>query len=184
MKKVLFLCLSMLFAFSMHAQIYTSKEGSTQISFFSEAPLENIEALNKSAIIVFKSTGEIQVSITMLNFKFKNALMEEHFNGNYIESENYPKCIFKGKFTDGLDLSKDGTTQVTCSGKLELHGVTKDVTMFGTITKTGNELKLNTVFMIRVADYNIKVPSMYVKNIAEEVKVTFETALVPYVKNK
>ena len=66
---------------------------------------------------------------------------------------------------------------------MEIHGVTRDVTLTGTMTKTGNEFALMTKFKIKVADYNIKVPSMYVKNIAEEVDVTFNTTLVPFKKN-
>src|SRR5688572_16519953 len=82
----------------LSAQMYTAKAGATTISFYSEAPLENIEATNKGAIIVFRApTADLQVRITIQNFKFKNALMEEHFNENYMESEKYPNCEFKGK---------------------------------------------------------------------------------------
>ena len=108
--------------------------------------------------------------------------MEEHFNENYMETEKYPKCIFKGKINETIDYTKDGENKVTVTGKLELHGVTKDVTFSGTMNKAGNEFTLSTKFKIKVADYNIKVPSMYVKNIAEEVEVTFNTILVPFKK--
>jgi polyisoprenoid-binding protein YceI len=165
------------------AQIYTAKAGATNISFYSEAPLENIEAVNKSASIVMKtSTGDIQISLSIQNFKFKNALMEEHFNENYMESEKYPKCVFKGKVNETVDYGKEGEQKVTITGKMELHGVTRDVTMDGTINKVGEELKLFSKFPIKVSDYNIKVPSMYVKNIAEVVEVTFNTVLEPFQK--
>ncbi len=182
MKRIL-LVLSFIFTLQLSAQIYTAKTGATSISFYSEAPLENIEAVNKSASIVLKSsTNEIQISLSIQNFKFKNALMEEHFNENYMESEKYPKAIFRGKINEPVDYTKDGETKVTITGKMELHGVTRDVTMDGLITKTGNDLKLNSKFKMKVADYNIQVPSMYVKNIAEEVDVTFLTVLEPYQK--
>lgn len=167
----------------LNAQIYTAKEGATNISFYSEAPLENIEAVNKGATIVFRaSTADLQISISIQNFKFKNALMEEHFNENYMETEKYPKCVFKGKINEAIDYNKDGETKVTVTGKMEMHGVTKDVTINGTITKVGNEFKLVAKFRVKVSDYNIKVPSMYVKNIAEEVDITFNTTLEPFQK--
>jgi hypothetical protein len=165
------------------AQIYTAKPGSTSITFFSEAPLENIEALNKSATIVLKSsTNDIQASVTIQNFKFKNKLMEEHFNENYMESDKYPNAVFRGKINEAVDYGKEGEQPVTVSGKMEIHGVTKDVTMNGTLNKSGEEIKLNSKFQVRVADYNIKVPSMYVKNIAEVVDVTFNAVLQPFSK--
>jgi len=183
MKKLLFVFISMLSVGVFKAQIYTAKAGATSISFFSESPLENIEAVNKGATIVFKSTtGDLQVSISVMNFKFKNALMEEHFNENYMESDKYPKCIFRGKVNEAVDYAKEGENKVTVSGKLEMHGVTKDVTLSGTITKEGTDFKLYCKTKIKVADYNIKVPSMYVKNIAEVVDVTFITTLEPFQK--
>lgn len=182
MKKTIF-ALALLLSMYSNAQIYTAKTGGTSISFYSEAPLENIEAVNKSASIVLKtSTNDLQMSITIQNFKFKNALMEEHFNENYMESTKYPKCVFKGKINETVDYEKDGEYKVTVTGKLELHGVTKDVTMDGVLTKTGSDIKLHSKFKIKVSDYNIKVPSMYVKNIAEVVDVTFSSVLEPYKK--
>lgn len=177
-----------LFAISFNlicqAQIYTAKSGGTAISFFSKAPMEDIEALNKSnTVVVLKSsTGDIQMSISMLGFKFKNSLMEEHFNENYVETEKFPNAVFKGKINETIDYTKDAEMPITVTGKMEIHGVSKDITLSGTFKKTGNEIKLNSKFKIKVADYNIKVPSMYVSNIAEEVDVTFSSVLEPYQK--
>jgi polyisoprenoid-binding protein YceI len=172
-----------LFAGVVNAQIYTAKQGATNISFYSEAPLENIEAVNKGGTIVLRaSTNDLQIKISIQNFKFKNALMEEHFNENYMETEKYPHCEFKGKINENVDYNKDGENKVTATGKMTMHGVTRDVTMPGTLVKTGNEIKLVTKFKIKVADYNIKVPSMYVKNIAEEVDVNFATTMEPFQK--
>ena len=193
MKKIIFafaVCLTL----NNSAQIFTAKSGSTSISFFSKAPLEDIEALNKGAIIVLKaSTSEIQVRVTIQNFKFKNSLMEEHFNENYMETDKkvdvngtatYPNRYseFKGKINEAIDYAKEGENKVTITGKLTLHGVTKDVTMEGTLTKTGTELVIQSKFKIKVADYNINVNSMYVKNIAEEVEVTINSTLEPLQK--
>lgn len=183
MKNIIMASLVIATTFTTKAQIYTAKEGATTISFFSKAPMEDIEAVNKGATIVFRaSTADLQISISIQNFRFKNALMEEHFNENYMETEKFPKATFKGKINEAIDYAKDGENKVTVSGKMEMHGVTKDVTLTGTLTKSGNEFKLNSKFKIKVADYNIKVPSMYVKNIAEEVEVTFNTTLEPFQK--
>lgn len=180
--------LILLFAISLSlnglAQLYKDKSGSSVISFNSKAPMEDIEAVNKGKSDVFLKlpNGEIQMVIDMAGFKFKNGLMEEHFNENYVETEKYPKAIFKGKISEVIDFTKDGEYAVTVKGKMEIHGTSKDETIIGTLTKTGNEIKLASKFKIKVEDYNIKVPSMYVKNIAEEVDVTFNSVLEPYQK--
>jgi polyisoprenoid-binding protein YceI len=182
MKKII-LALIVLFAINAKAQIYKAKDNGTEISFFSSSPLEDITALNKGAVVVMNSaTGDIQMRITVLNFKFKNALMEEHFNENYMESQKFPNAIFKGKINEKVDFTKEGETKVTVTGKMDMHGVTKEVTYDGTLIKKGNDISVATKFKIKVADYGIKVPSLYVKNIAEIVDVTINSTLEPFVK--
>lgn len=183
MKKII-LSLAAILVFNIaKAQIYKAKDGGTEISFFSSSPLEDITAVNKGAVVVLNTnTGDIQLRITIQNFKFKNSLMEEHFNENYMESQKFPAAIFKGKINEKIDYTKDGETKVTVTGKMEIHGVTKDVTLDGTVTKKGTEIQVNSKFKIKVADYNIKVPSLYVKNIAEVVDVTLASTLEPFQK--
>lgn len=182
MKQIFFL-LSFVVFFGANAQIYKIKKDHGAVTFLSKSPLEDIEATNKNPIIGYNSaTGDFQASVVMTQFKFKAALMEEHFNENYVESEKYPTATFKGKVNEKVDLSKDGENKVTVTGKLTLHGVTKDMTAEGTITKKGDDVIVNSAFKVKVADYNIKVPSLYVQNIAEVVDVTVQATLEPFVK--
>ncbi len=183
MKKVLFLSILLTAWFNFYCQIFKAKDGTTLINFYSKSPLEDIEANNKNAVIVLNSaTGDIQVRITIQSFKFKNGLMEEHFNENYLESTKYPNCVFKGKINEKIDYSKDGQNKVTVSGKMELHGVTKDVELAGLLIKKGNEINIDSKFKLKIADYGIKVPTLYVKNIAEIVDISVVSTLEPFIK--
>lgn len=195
MKNLIVTVFAMLAVSSLNAQIYKAKDGGTEVTFFSSSPLEDITATNKGAIVVLNSTtNDIQVRISIQNFKFKNALMEEHFNENYMETDKkvtdasgnasypYRNAVFKGKINEKMDYTKDGETKVTVTGKMEIHGVTKDVTLDGTLTKKGHEVIVNSKFKIKVADYNIQVPSIYVKNIAEVVDVSINSTLEPFQK--
>ena len=110
--------------------------------------------------------------------------MEEHFNENYLESQKYPNAVFKGKINEKIDYTQDGEHKVTVTGKMEIHGVTKDETYEGTLTKKGNEIIIKCKFKIRVADYKIEVPSLYVKNIAEVVDIDVSTILEPFQKKQ
>ena len=108
--------------------------------------------------------------------------MQEHFNENYMESDRYPHASFKGKISDSLDYTVMGKHDVTVTGKIDMHGVTKDETILGVVTIEENKLTINAVFTIHIADYEIKVPNMYVKNLAEDVTVTLQSTLIPYKK--
>jgi polyisoprenoid-binding protein YceI len=168
---------------NLNAQLYSGKTDASSISFFSKSPLENIEATNKKVTIVLKTTtNDIQFAVPMISFKFPKALMEEHFNENYVESAKYPTSTFKGKINETIDFNADGEYKVSVNGTLDLHGVKKDIDANGTLIINGTEILINSSFKLKVADYGIKVPSLYVKNIAEVVDVKVFGLLEPFVK--
>ena len=165
------------------AQLYRGKADATSISFFSKSPLEDIDATSKKVTVVMKTTtNDIQFAVPMISFKFPKPLMEEHFNENYVESTKFPACTFKGKINETIDFTKDGEHKVTVKGTMNLHGVTKEVESTGTITVKGTDIMVASAFKIKIADYNIKVPSLYVQNIAEIVDVKVNATLEPFTK--
>lgn len=155
-----------------HAQKYLTRTGS--ISFFSEAPLENIEAFNNQVSgVVDLETGGMAFTLLMKAFTFEKALMQEHFNEKYVESQKYPKATFKGNIKD-FDSFILGSEQVAImvSGKLSIHGVTKDLSIPGTLMKDKNgNIEAKAVFNIDIQDYEIKVPSAVRENIADNIEI-------------
>lgn len=181
MKKTILLFATTVLTYTLSAQIFLAKE--SEISFFSSAPVENITAVHKAAKpILNASTGDIQVKILIQGFHFEKPLMQEHFNENYMESDKYPDAIFKGKVNEKVDYTKDGTNKVTVTGKLNMHGVEKEVTIDGTIIVKGTQLLLDGKFMVHLADYNIKIPKVVVKSVAEDIEIKIKSTLEPFKK--
>lgn len=152
---------------------YIDRRG--QASFFSSAPLEDIKASNDHAVsIIDTQSGELVASMLMRSFHFRKALMEEHFNENYVESEKYPKATFKGKITNiaEIDLSKDGKHVLDITGEITLHGVTRPLVLKAEATVDSGSIRAKAVFPLKVKDFNIEVPRLVVNNIAEVVEVT------------
>ena len=165
---------------SLHAQKYISKE--SMVSFFSEAPLENIQAENTAASSIFNlETGEIVFSVPIRGFKFPKSLMQKHFNENYMESEIYPKSTFMGKVTGYREVA--GSYSAKATGELSIHGVTKSVEMSGDLVIAQGEITISTTFPVKLEDYNIKIPRILFSNIAEVVEVKVEFIYKPYVSN-
>ncbi|RYZ24169.1 MAG: YceI family protein [Chitinophagaceae bacterium] len=148
------------------------------VSFFSSAPLEDIEAVNKKAVgAVDWSKRSFLVSIPIKGFEFKSGLMQTHFNENYLQSDKYPDCIFRGNFAGPVDLTKDGDYPVTATGDLTLHGVTQKRSIPATISVRKGLASVSSKFNIRVADHKIEIPKMVFKKIAEVVAVTINADL-------
>lgn len=182
MKKIAML--TALFAVFLSAQAqnrWFTREGN--IRFFSSTPMENIEAHNYQVNgLVDFSSGEMAFSLLMKGFHFEKALMEEHFNEKYVESDKFPKSTFEGKFSakSPIDPGKAGEYPVTVSGKLTIHGVTQQVETQGLFKADGaGTVNGEAVFTVKPADYDIKIPSVVRQNIAETIEITVRMAYKP-----
>ncbi len=161
--------------------VYSCKEG--QVSFFSEAPLENIEAHNGGVNSFLNvATREIAFIIPIRGFRFQKALMQEHFNEKYLESDKYPNATYKGKINEEIDFSKDGTHAVTSNGKMSIHGVERDVVHKGTLVIKKKEINLSSEFIVAIKDYNISIPKLLFQNIADTIQVKMNANYLPYQK--
>jgi len=184
MKKLLLIAIATATATApTFAQKYLSK--AAEVSFFSKAPLENIEAHNRQGTTVVDfSKNEMVFTVLMKSFEFDKALMQEHFNEKYVESAKYPKATFKGKFTPmgELALVKDGIYPVTVEGTMEIKGKTNPVKAEGRFIVKDGKLRGTSEFFIVLADYDIKIPGAVKDNIAEKVHVTVEADYDAYNK--
>ena len=173
MKKILILAVCIMgVSLSVDAQKYFTREG--KIAFFSDAPVEKIEAHNSSATsVVDLESGRMEFAVLIKAFQFEKALMQEHFNENYMESSKFPKATFKGAVTnmDEIDLSKDGTYTADVKGELTIHGVTREVETEGTFVVEGGAISAQSSFEVAVADYDIEIPAVVKDNIAKIVRI-------------
>jgi polyisoprenoid-binding protein YceI len=158
--------------------LYIDNKGS--ITFFSKTIMEDIDANNQSASSILNiQTSEVVALVMIKNFEFKNALMKEHFNENYMESEKFPKAAFKGKIMETIDFTVPGTYQVKASGKFSIHGVDKEETIIGTLTVTNTNIKFSGKTNVKLADYNISIPKIVFQKIAEVIEVHIDFNYLP-----
>ena len=172
--RLILVCL--LFSSHIFAQQYLSKEG--DVSFFSEAPIENIEAVNNKATgVIDLRTGGFAFQIMIEDFVFPNSLMQEHFNESYMESEKFPNSTFTGVISDisALDLSKEQSIDV--SGNFLLHGINRQMNMTATISLKDKKLNISSQFDIVLDDFNIDIPKIMMYKIAEVINVNIEMNL-------
>lgn len=168
---------------SIQAQKYFTRDG--KITFSSDTPIEKIEAHNQKATCVLNAAdGRMEFAVLIKAFQFEKALMQEHFNENYMESATYPKATFKGQISniEAIDFSKDGNYEVTVAGDMTIHGVTQAVSTTGNILVKDGKLSADATFETKPGDYDIKIPAVVRKNIAEIVQVTVAVDLVPFNK--
>jgi polyisoprenoid-binding protein YceI len=177
MKKNSLWVLLFVLAFNASAQKYVLEK--SVVTFFSEAAIENITAKNSKTNSVFDTkASDIAFSVPINQFEFAKKLMQEHFNEKYMESEKFPKSTFSGKMS-GFDISAKGAQPVKANGKLTIHGVTTTLEIPGTAEVVGGKIVLKSKFIVKLADYNIKIPQLMWQNIAEQVEVTVDFTYKP-----
>jgi polyisoprenoid-binding protein YceI len=103
--------------------------------------------------------------------------MQEHFNEKYLESDKYPYAEFKGKIMNDVDLSKDGNYPVTVQGDLNIHNVIKKYTINATINVQGGKIIGESKFNVKLVDHHVQIPTLIMKNIAEQVEVTISATM-------
>ena len=173
------LFLTMVFGIGSAQEKYLDKNG-VIIFEASEKLFEEVKAVNESVTAIYNAnTDEIASLALMQGFRFKNSLMQEHFNENYIESDSYPKATFRGKL---LNLDKNLTvgskTTVTVKGTLSLHGVSKEIETELDLTKLDDTtLHIKGQFVVTPQDFQIEIPKIVRNKIAKEVQVQLEFKL-------
>jgi hypothetical protein len=151
-----------------------------KITFEATVPaFEEVKAKNESVTCILNpKTSEIASLALMKGFRFKVALMEEHFNENYVESDTYPKATFKGKI-ENFDISKltSSAKEFTINGKLELHGKTKDISTVAKIRKLDTGIEIITNFNVNTDDFDIEIPSVVSKKVSKKVNLSLNFQL-------
>ena len=181
MKKNFLLVIAFIFFSGItHSQKFYTKSGKITFDATSSNSPERVDGVNRTATCVIDSkTGNMQFAVLMKGFAFERALMEEHFNENYVESNKFPKAEFKGMITnnEAVNYSKDGNYPVKVKGKLTIHGETKDVETEGKLVIQGGKINAVAEFSVQLADYNISIPGVVADKVSKTAKIGVSCAL-------
>ena len=161
-----------------YGQLYLTRNGF--IGFYSKTPLEDIRGENNQVYaIVDIGKKELAFSSLVKGFIFPKALMQEHFNENYMESDKYPKANFSGSFSGNVDVKKNGIYPVTVKGKFSIHNTTQEVDLPAALEVKDGRLLGVAQFKIKPEDYHIDIPSIVRDKIAKELTVSVKVDCSP-----
>lgn len=175
---ILTMCLLFLTG-TVSAQKYYTKTGKTEFQASVET-FEPVEAENNSTTAVLNaSTGEVAALLFVKAFHFKVALMEEHFNENYMDSDQHPKAKFSGKI-EGFDLNKldKNGQEFMIEGTLTLKGKSKKVKTKAQVKYLHGHVMVNAAFSVKPEDFDIEIPSIVRSKIAPETKIILNYDLI------
>lgn len=171
MKKILLVLVAIFTINMVFAQTYKTRNGSLFFNPNKDQSHKDYAAESKEATAVLNSdAASVALLVHMKTFHFNNALLEEHFNENYLHSDKYPNATYKGKlvgFTKDM-LTKDGTYNLTSEGEIELHGVKKAFKAPVKLVVSGKVATFHCSFSIKAEDYKIDIPAIVKPKLADQ----------------
>ena len=174
MKKSVFIIVFLLLVTNLFSQKMITRSGEIKFDATVPGAMDEVIGITKTVSAIFdKSTAEIVVLGLVKSFKFKLPLMEEHFNENYLESDEFPKANFKGKVLNFS--SKSGSYDL--EGEMTIHGVTNKVKTKVSIANDGTKLVMSGIFTLKLSDYKIDVPALAKRTLSETAKVSIKLQL-------
>lgn len=160
-------------AFSSLAQQYKLADGH-KISFSNPDVSGTFDALTTSGL----TFDETELSSSKLSFKIEvgsintgNGLMNKHAKGEeWFNADKYPYIDFT---SSKIEKTSEG---FKATGKLQMHGVSKEVTIPFTFSKKGNKGTFIAKFSVDRSDFQIGKKN---GGVAETIKIT---ATIPVIK--
>lgn len=180
------LCSVLVFAQEYH--VNKSKEN--LVKFISDAPLEDFEGVTGyiDGYMYLKSVDDLsdnqvyfEVDLTTLDTGID--LRNRHMRDNYLETEKYRFTFFEGKINN-LDKINYKEYNVTVSGKLFIHGVTKEINVTGTLNSIDSGYYIESTFSVALSDYKIDIPQLMFMKINEAMKLQLKFYLEPFIQNE
>jgi YceI-like domain len=183
MKNLLSFLLVLLFINSATAQDkYFTKTGKINFDATEKNSPESITGVNNSVTSVLDTkTGNFQFAVLVKGFEFERALMMEHFNENYLESDKFPKAEFRGQVVNNVtaNYQKNGSYDVVVKGSMSMHGTIKEVETKGKITVLNGDITASADFPIALADFKITIPTLVADKVAKVATVKVNCILKP-----
>ena len=154
-------------------KLFATRETST-ISYSGNHPFHNWKAVSRdiNCVITFneltRAVETVAASAKILSFDSRNTNRDSHAL-EVLDALIYPKV----NFTSSRIVQKDNNLII--NGYLNLHGTTRPVVMQAKlINGSGDKIRIEGSFPVKLKDHKIKPPALLGLRIAEEIVVSFD----------
>lgn len=165
-------------ASSRTKMVVEKNDPESRVQFVSDAPLEKITGvghavtgdieLDPSAVQATKGKIELEVASIKTNVD----LRDEHLRGpGWLDAAKYPKIKFEIKKVTGINaLVPNQPAELVITGKLTMHGVTRDEPAKATVRWVpGEGVRVQAQFKVNITNYKVSVPSLVRLKVSDEI---------------
>lgn len=124
-----------------------------------------------------EALSELSLEATLDPGKFNsgNVIRDANARRGVFETGQYPTITLsaRGVQADAVSLAEGETKRVELLGRLEMHGVTNEVTVPAEVSREDGTLRAEGAFDVLLSDYNMNRPSFLGTTVDDEVTVRF-----------
>ncbi len=171
----LYICFLLILSNNLVGQTFSSIDN--KVTFTSTAPLETIIATSnelQGALDIQNKTFAFKLYIKSFD-GFNSPLQKIHFYENFMETDQYPIALFKGKVLETIEADNN---KYRAKGILNIHGVDIERVINVNLNIQGNKILFSSTFKIDLEDHQIDLPRIVYQKIAESIDVFVEGSLV------
>lgn len=107
----------------------------------------------------------------------RNVTQRDSFVSRQMNLQQFPNATFTASSASLPATDGTGPVEVTASGKMTIHGVTKDVTATAKAQLTGGKIEIAGSMSIDMTDYGVSPPSVPFTTVDSQVTIEFQLFL-------
>ena len=175
-------CISTLAAVGQKTEYHVDRSSKNLVKFISDAPVEDFEGTtnkidgylaHEGAEITTGSDLYFEVDLRTLDTGI--GLRNRHMREDYLHTDKYPYAKFSGKIIEAVP--SGDKTKVKVKGSMDIHGVKRGMEVSGTLSPSGDKLRISTKFDVKLTDHKIEVPQFMFMKIDENMDLVLDFTL-------
>lgn len=157
--------------------VYETESG--HVTFQSEVPTHTFSGESESLV------GRVDLADSTVDFYVDLHTVEtgiarrDRDMRETLEVDQYPFAEFFGTLNEEVDLDRREPQPVSVTGEFTVHGVTREITVDGTVEPLEKGLRLEAEWTLRLEDYDIEPPGILTYRVDEEQDISIEAVLTP-----
>jgi polyisoprenoid-binding protein YceI len=120
------------------------------------------------------SASSLTLSVKAENFNSGNIFRDTNARRTVFDTSEYPDITFVAKRVSSANNTlAEGDNEISLSGDLTLHGVTKELSTLANVTISGQTLSARGSFEVNMLDFGMKPPELFGIVVNEIVTIRF-----------
>ena len=143
------------------------------VKFISTAIWEDFEGVTKyiDGYVYWEgdnltNKSELYFEVELNTVETGNGKRDRDMRDDYLHTNRYPYTHYTGIITDVQD-STDTILKIASSGIMYIHGVERKINVKALMTENERGYQMQINFIIKLSDYNIKIPKLMIFKIDE-----------------